>query len=192
MVLTKNAMTTMSVFTLFGFSGIAYFILSFSDEVHYFEMFRYENLFKSIPIGLGFGALAAFLGILLLKLPQLKETNTFYASFFKNLDLHWTDILFYSFCAGVGEEILFRGALQPLLGLWFAAVLFVLLHGYISLQDWEKSIYGVFLIFISASFGYLVVYFDIYSAMAAHFIFDVIMFFKLKRESNSISSETDN
>ncbi len=184
-------MFALSVFTLFGFSGIAYLILSFSDSVQYFDMFSYENLLLSIPVGLGFGVFAAFVGILLLKLPQLKETSTFYASLFKGLDLHWTDILFYSFCAGVGEEILFRGALQPLLGLWFAAVLFVLLHGYISTKDWKKSIYGIFLIFISAGFGYLVLYFDIYSAMAAHFIFDVVMFVKLKKDSQSIPSGTE-
>lgn len=184
-------MLALSVFTLFGFSGIAYLVLSFSDNVDYFDMFDYDNLMLSLPVGLGFGAVAACAGILLLKLPQLKETSTFYASLFKGLDLHWTDILFYSFCAGVGEEILFRGALQPLLGLWFAAILFVLLHGYISTKDWKKSIYGLFLIFISAGFGYLVLYLDIYSAMAAHFIFDVIMFYKLKRDSQSIPSETE-
>lgn len=191
MKITKKAMFALSVFTLFGFSGIAYLILSFSDNVEYFDIFMYDNLMLSIPVGLGFGALAAFMGILILKLPQLKETSTFYASVFKGLDLHWTDILFYSFCAGVGEEILFRGALQPLLGLWFAAIIFVILHGYISFQDWRKSIYGVFLIFISAGFGYLVLYLDIYAAMAAHFIFDVIMFVKLKKDSESIPSETD-
>lgn len=181
----------LSVFTLFGFSGIAYLILSFSDSVEYFEMFAYQYLLQSIPVGLGFGILAAFIGILILKLPQLKETSTFYATVFKGLDLHWTDILFYSFCAGVGEEILFRGALQPLLGLWFTAIIFVILHGYISFKDWKKSIYGFFLIFISAGFGYLVIYFDIYAAMAAHFIFDVIMFIKLKKDSESIPSEIE-
>ena len=183
MKLTKNTMFSLSVFTLFGFSGIAYLILLFSDEIDYYSMFSYDNLWISLPVGLGFGALSAGLGILLLKLPALRLTNALYTSMFKELDLHWTDILFYSFCAGVGEEILFRGVLQPLLGLWFAAVLFVLLHGYISIKDWKKSIYGVFLVFVSAGFGYLFSYIDIYAAMAAHFIFDVIMFFKLKNEA---------
>lgn len=189
MMLTKKAMFALSVFTLFGFSGIAYLILSFSDDVDYFDMFGKDDLLLSIPIGLGFGIAAAFLGILLLKLPLLKETSTFYASLFKNLELHWTDILFYSFCAGVGEEILFRGALQPLLGLWFTAILFVILHGYISLKDLKKSSYGLFLIVISAGFGYLTLYYDLFAAMAAHFIFDVIMFIKLKRDSKSVASE---
>ncbi|EMY82470.1 abortive infection bacteriophage resistance protein, Abi superfamily [Psychroflexus gondwanensis ACAM 44] len=191
MVVTKKAMLAMSIFTLFGFSGIAYFILSFSDEVDYFEMFNYDHLATSISIGLGFGAVAAIIGVLLLKLPVLRETSTFYAKLFKGVDLQWTDIVFYSLCAGVGEEILFRGALQPLMGLWWAAILFVVLHGYISTKDWKKSIYGVFLILISAGFGYLTRYFDIFSAMAAHFIFDVIMFIKLRKEARSLSSEID-
>jgi hypothetical protein len=191
MVVTKKAMLVMSIFTLFGFSGIAYFILSFSDKVDYFDMFNYDQLVTSIPIGLGFGAVAALIGVLLLKLPVLRETSTFYAKLFKGVDLPWTDIVFYSLCAGVGEEILFRGALQPLMGLWWAAILFVVLHGYISTKDWKKSIYGVFLILISAGFGYLTLYFDIFSAMAAHFIFDVIMFIKLRKEARSMSSEIE-
>jgi len=191
MVVTKKAMLAMSIFTLFGFSGIAYFILSFSDEVDYFEMFNYDHLATSISIGLGFGAVAALIGVLLLKLPVLRETSTFYAKLFKGVNLQWTDIVFYSLCAGVGEEILFRGALQPLMGLWWAAILFVVLHGYISTKDWKKSIYGVFLILISAGFGYLTRYFDIFSAMAAHFIFDVIMFIKLRKEARSLSSEIE-
>ena len=191
MVVTKKAMLAMSIFTLFGFSGIAYFILSFSDEVDYFEMFNYDHLATSISIGLGFGAVAALIGVLLLKLPVLRETSTFYAKLFKGVNLQWTDIVFYSLCAGVGEEILFRGALQPLMGLWWAAILFVVLHGYISTKDWKKSIYGVFLILISAGFGYLTRYFNIFSAMAAHFIFDVIMFIKLRKEARSLSSEID-
>jgi membrane protease YdiL (CAAX protease family) len=191
MLVTKKALLAMSIFTLFGFSGIAYFILSFSSKIHYFEMFEYENIAASISIGLGFGAVGAFIGILILKLPALKETSTFYASLFKDLELQWTDIVFYSFCAGVGEEILFRGALQPLMGLWWAAILFVVLHGYISTKDWKKSIYGVFLTLISAGFGYLTLYLDIFSAMAAHFIFDVIMFIKLRKEARSMSSEIE-
>jgi membrane protease YdiL (CAAX protease family) len=191
MVVTKKAMLIMSIVTLFGFSGIAYFILSFSDKVNYFEMFNYDHLVTSIPIGLGFGAVAALIGALLLKLPVLKETSTFYARLFKGLDLKWIDIVFYSLCAGIGEEILFRGALQPLMGLWWAAILFVVLHGYISTKDWKKSIYGIFLILISAGFGYLTLYFDIFSAMAAHFIFDVIMFIKLRKEARSMSSEIE-
>ena len=183
MQISKKALLAVSVFTLFGFSFIAYIILSFSSEFSYAQIFESDQVFMSILIGLGLGALIGLIAVGLLQLPFLNETKTFYAKMFQNIDLNWSDILFYSFCAGVGEEILFRGALQPLLGLWFTAVIFVFLHGYLTLSDWRKSIYGLFLILVSAGFGYLTKYFDIFAAMAAHFIYDVIMFAKLHRDS---------
>ena len=146
MQISKKALLAVSVFTLFGFSFIAYIILSFSSEFSYAQIFESDQVFMSIFIGLGLGALVGLIAVGLLQLPFLNETKTFYAKMFQNIDLNWSDILFYSFCAGVGEEILFRGALQLLLGLWFTAVIFVFLHGYLTLSDWRKSIYGLFLI----------------------------------------------
>lgn len=44
-----------------------------------------------------------------------------------DFDSVWQWILL-ALASGVGEELLFRGALQPVLGLWFTAVIFALLH----------------------------------------------------------------
>lgn len=98
----------------------------------------------------------------------------------KDLNLQWYHILFYSFCAGLGEEILFRGAIQAYIHIWPTAIIFVLLHGYVNPKDLKTSIYGVFLILVSAGFGYMMKYWGIYAAMSAHFIYDVIMFSYLK------------
>ncbi len=38
---------------------------------------------------------------------------------------HW---LALAIGAGIGEEILFRGALQPILGIWFTSILFAIVH----------------------------------------------------------------
>jgi len=38
---------------------------------------------------------------------------------------HWLGL---AIGAGVGEEILFRGALQPVLGIWFTSILFAIVH----------------------------------------------------------------
>jgi hypothetical protein len=38
------------------------------------------------------------------------------------------EIVLLSAAAGIGEEVLFRGVLQPLTGLWFATLVFGLLH----------------------------------------------------------------
>ncbi|HEX6384779.1 MAG TPA: CPBP family intramembrane glutamic endopeptidase [Anaerolineae bacterium] len=44
-----------------------------------------------------------------------------------DFDTVWQWVLL-ALASGVGEELLFRGALQPVLGLWFTAILFALLH----------------------------------------------------------------
>lgn len=180
-MLTKNKLTFLSVFTLFGFSGIAYFILSFSDAVAYAEIFNTSSLILDLAYGFLGGGLLAGLGLLILQIPMLKQVGDFFKVIFNQINLTFPDILFYSFCAGVGEEILFRGAIQPFFGIWVTAILFVLLHGYISFNDKPKTIYGLFLILVAAAFGYAYEYMSIYTAMAAHFIYDVIMFSYLKQ-----------
>ena len=183
-MLNKNQLTFLSIFTLFGFSGIGYFILSFSDTYDYAAIFVAESPYLDVVYGLVGGSVLAGLGLLVLQIPALKKVGEFYQQIFTKIHLTWPDILFYSFCAGVGEEILFRGAIQPFLGIWVTALLFVLLHGYISLKDMPKSLYGFFLVFVAAAFGYAFELISIYTAMAAHFVYDVIMFSYLMRNAN--------
>ena len=64
-----------------------------------------------IMIGLAYGYLAAWLAWQLIKTPILKSTLTFFSNLVKRLNLRFIDIVFISFCAGAGEEILFRGAI---------------------------------------------------------------------------------
>ncbi|HEY2344439.1 MAG TPA: CPBP family intramembrane glutamic endopeptidase [Xanthomonadaceae bacterium] len=50
------------------------------------------------------------------------------AANYGRLDLRGWNPLWFALLAGFGEESLFRGALQPLVGLWIASLLFVLAH----------------------------------------------------------------
>ena len=47
---------------------------------------------------------------------------------YARLDLRGLNPLWISFAAAIGEEMLFRAALQPLLGVWVVSLLFVLTH----------------------------------------------------------------
>jgi membrane protease YdiL (CAAX protease family) len=60
----------------------------------------------------------------------------------------WLQIILLCLVAGVAEEMLFRGALQPKIGIWPAAVLFGLLHAY-------GRLYVAVAIFAGAGLGYL-------------------------------------
>jgi hypothetical protein len=139
--------------------------------------------FKSIGIGTGVGVLAAALGLLLVHFLPSGNLDNLLDKMMEELNPKWYHILFYSFCAGVGEEILFRGAIQHYIQLWPTAVIFVLIHGYLNIKDKTMFTFGVFLIFISGSFGYLYKFLGIYSAISAHFIYDVIMFAYMKRKA---------
>jgi membrane protease YdiL (CAAX protease family) len=103
--------------------------------------------------------------------------------------LGWNEILFVSFCAGFGEELLFRGSLQYLLGIWTTAIIFVALHGYINPRDWRISVYGLFMTLAIASLGYATEHIGIWSAVVAHTIIDIILFRFLVNKGEKLLAE---
>ncbi len=81
-----------------------------------------------LAIGLAAGAavaLASYVGFIVQS--RRKYTQRAVASYGR-LDLRGLNPLWIGLAAGVGEELLFRGALQPLLGLWLTSAVFVLVH----------------------------------------------------------------
>lgn len=126
--------------------------------------------------GGSFGITAFIVALVFVKSPWFKASRIFFTGLVASIHPSFVHILFYSFCAGVGEEILFRGAVQPYLGIWFTSIVFIFLHGYLNPFNWPIMLYGFLMIFISAGLGYLFEIYGIYAAMLAHFIFDVGMF----------------
>jgi|ERR1043165_3675866 membrane protease YdiL (CAAX protease family) len=141
-----------------------------------------KNYYLQTLAGLFFGSLAALLAVALINGPRFKSVRGFFEDLLHDLNPSFANIVFYSFCAAVGEEILFRAGIQPLpyMGIWPAAILFVLLHGYINPANINLTIYGIFLIIISAGFGYLFKFFGLFSSVLAHLIYDIAMFSVLK------------
>jgi len=142
-------------------------------------------------IGLFFGSLGALLGVILINGRRFKSMRTFFEDLIGDMNPTLINILFYSFCASVGEEILFRAGLQPLIGIWPAALIFVLLHGYINPANINLTIYGIFLVGVSAGFGYIFKFFGLFSAMVAHFVYDVAMFTVLKYSYSKTVAEPE-
>lgn len=138
-----------------------------------------------ILIGSGFGMLAGMVAMIIITRPFFRKERDYYYQMIRRLDLGITGIVFLSLCAGIGEELFFRAGLQPLLGIWPVAILFVALHGYLHPKNWRLSIYGLVMTGVVAGFGYLFERAGIYSAMAAHAMLDLILFSavfrKLKR-----------
>jgi hypothetical protein len=100
------------------------------------------------------------------------------------MEMNFAIIVGVSLCAGIGEEIFFRGVVQPLpyCGVWVTAIFFVAIHGYLNPMDWRISIYGVYMTILIAGLGYLTDYMGLTTAMVAHTMIDVVLFSYLTKE----------
>jgi membrane protease YdiL (CAAX protease family) len=142
--------------------------------------------YLQILIGLVFGFITAKAGWGIVELPFLKDTKSFFVQIIKPLKLSWREIVFVSLCAGIGEEMLFRGAIQPYLGIWTTAVLFVLLHGYLNPFNLSMTVYGVYMVVVIGVIGYLTEFVGIFSAILAHAVIDVYLLYQLAKSDMAI------
>jgi membrane protease YdiL (CAAX protease family) len=92
---------------------------------------------------------------------------------------HRTDRVLISICAGVGEELFFRGALQHWLGIPLTAVVFVALHGYLDPRDRRTMAYGLFMTVAMMGLGWMAQRFGLLAPMLAHAWIDVVLLERL-------------
>lgn len=180
MLVNRTTFFGLGFITLFGFSSLGFLInaIFMGDEWH--AIFRSEwNFFLQVGLGIAYGLLGGYLGWLLIKSKWLNQSLNKYARLISDLDLNIHEIIFISFCAGFGEEVLFRGSLQHYWGIWITAVIFVAIHGYLNPKDWRISVYGVFMTLVIAGMGYGYEYMGLWFSIFAHFAVDVILLYKL-------------
>ncbi len=85
------------------------------------------------------------------------------------------DVAFMSLAAGFGEELLFRGALQPWIGLVPSSVVFTLVHYWVPLTGIARAAYAAFVLAVSLALGLLCFRSGIVAAMAAHASVDLVV-----------------
>lgn len=117
------------------------------------------------------------------KNPKLKETLNDYLIIkeLKKFSLTNSQIVQISIVAGLSEEILFRAALQPIIGIWLTSLLFIGVHGYIRFKTTGHAIFTLFTFLLSFLLGLLFMQFGILSAILAHAIYDIILLRELKK-----------
>ncbi len=74
-------------------------------------------------------------------------------------------------CAGVGEEILYRGALQPIFGVWATSVYFTLMH-----TQYTLTPAALLILAVTLGYGWLRVRYGTLAAIVAHSVYNVIPF----------------
>jgi len=169
-----------AVITLFGFPLLGWVLLYFNKPSPLELMLRGDQpLIIQALIG---GSAGIFLGAgakKLISLRFLRSTLKKYASLIGEFNLKDMDIIFISFCAGFGEELLFRGSIQVFLGIWITALIFVGIHGYLNPKNWKISIYGAYMTIAIAALGYITEHVGVFASCLAHMLIDVILFYYL-------------
>jgi len=92
-------------------------------------------------------------------------------------DLRGLNPLWFSLCAGVGEEALFRGALQPLLGLGVSSLVFTAAHfqtgGFRSMNP-MKAVYAMLVFLASLALGTIYARLGLLAAVVTHAVVDIV------------------
>jgi membrane protease YdiL (CAAX protease family) len=143
-----------------------------------------------ILIGIAGGGCMMLLAFFMSKWEYLNEVQSKFTLQLGGYQLTLQEIVFLSFCAGFGEEILFRGMLQPWLGVFFTAFLFIALHGYISVKSSAHLVFGLALWSMGIGLGLLGAYSGLISAAIAHMIYDIYAFLNIQREYESLKSRS--
>lgn len=145
-----------------------------------YAFFRIETFsFTWTVIGLEFGIVFAFLMLLLTSGDEVPEVFDQQSRTIRSMRLNVADAVFLSFCAGFGEEMLFRIALQEWIPPLINAVLFVAVHRYIRIRDWQVTKYGLLLLLFIIALSYAVYVQGIWFCIAAHFSYDFVLFYQL-------------
>jgi len=84
------------------------------------------------------------------------------------------EILLLSAAAGVGEEILFRGVVQPLLGLWVTSTIFGILHALTPAYFVLAAVMGCYLGWLSDHTQNLL------APILVHFLYDAVALYVLR------------
>ena len=186
-MLKKTILLRLALATLIGMPLVAIVVDRFSDTVNLqMALTGDAKYWEQLATGSFAGIIIAIAAHMLIASPLLNAVNSSYARMLGRFRLTFSEILLISLCAGVGEEMLFRGAVQPFFGIPATSVLFVAIHGYLNPRDWRLSVYGVLMTVGIAWLGYLAETRGLLSAIIGHTIIDVYLLVYLQRSAKSI------
>lgn len=174
--MNKSQLYLLGLITLIGFPVIGALII-WLLKPEGFQFSLVYPLYQQVAIGLLIGIIFGFIALGVSKMPFMQPVVAKYSSMLSHIDFQWSDILFISLCAGVGEEYFFRGVLQFYWGIWPTAIFFVAIHGYLDPRNWRLSIYGTIMVLLIAALGYVNDHIGLPSAMIAHTVIDIVLLY---------------
>lgn len=175
---TGKELFRMSFISLVVYLFIATLLFYFFHDTRLIEIFgKGFSIPYQLIIGVLAGSGAAMIIVFFSGRTPMKEVLNDFAVFriIANTQFTSFDRLQVSFFAGVGEELLFRGAIQPLLGIWITSFLFIAIHGYVSFRSAGHILFTLLLFGLSMMLGVLFETAGLTSAITAHAVYDWLM-----------------
>lgn len=181
----KKLIYLLALVTLFVFPMPSFIVLYYFEGRSFIEILEPSN-FQLMPIsyGLIYGIIYALVSIKILQAPIFETVPLKIEETVKSMNLSILDGIFISFCAGFGEELLFRAGVQHYLGIWITSFVFVAIHGYFSIRTPKNSLYGLVVFPFILILSYLYEDFGLWFAVAAHFSYDAVLFTSIIRKKD--------
>ena len=184
MVPLRQQLTVCAVFC--AFAGVV--ILLFHRKPYGSALILGLPFGYQILLGIAFGAIYWGASLLGSRFIAKRKTAQHIAESYSRLDLSGWNPLWIALAAGFGEELFFRGALQPLLGIWFTSVLFVLAHSRVyrfNKLNKRVLLQSLSMFAISVVFGYVAIYAGLITAMIVHAAMDVVALCVIRRMAHA-------
>lgn len=175
---SRNALLMLSLASALVYVSLTLGIVHYAHEEGVSSLFEHGfSLTGQLLSGLAFGLVAAgFVAYVMFRTPVAGILRDYtLVDLLAGMKFSRFDRAQVSFFAGVGEELLFRGALQPVIGLWLTSLLFVALHGYFKFTSLLHVLFGVMMFGLSVGLGLLFEWAGLIAAMTAHAVYDYIM-----------------
>ena len=128
-------------------------------------------------VALTFAAVLTLGAIIALQFPRLRALVRVPEAL-NSIDLSGGKPWIISLCAGIGEELLFRAALQPLVGLWFGALIFAAAHVKTdmlgSASNTTRAAYMLNVAFAGLALGLVFEHIGLFAAVLVHATIDIV------------------
>jgi len=169
--------------TLLVFPIPTFFFLIYFEGIDWKDIMQLDRMsILNIGLGLQLGFIYALFALLLLRSSIFDSLPANVERVVRSMKLSIFDSIFLSFCAGFGEELLFRSGVQFYLHPILASLIFIAIHGYFNPLNWKVSLYGLILLpfILLISYGFYA--FGLWFAIAAHFCYDLVIFLSIRKE----------
>jgi membrane protease YdiL (CAAX protease family) len=159
-------------------------VLDFHNPPYVHQLLAGLPLLYQALLGVAIGGFFWAASVIGYKRTANSESTHITVESYSRLDLSGWNPLWIALTAGFGEELLFRGALQPLLGVWFTSILFVVLHARAyRFTSFSKRVLvqASGLLVVSVTLGFIAKYAGLITAMIVHAAIDIVGLYTIRR-----------